>query len=625
MTEVFDAGFNALPLGDLDPRSAADARARRPDPGEVAFADLAVLEGNALSLCIVQTDPPSREQIRDDASRPKTVSTIRELLASVDGNKPVLRQSLQGRVPLVLLPEYALGSGDWSEVDGLVRGWDGDLILIAGFGATPGAKIEAWRVPRRETDCRLCEGEEVADEPLYNGGWCWIKEGGNTTCILFLKNYLEPREETQFVDGRGRSTLRIRFKDLLLCPGICADLLCENGDDTFTSRVQRAVETTDKDLRVLVTGSLLQRESWKPHWSAALARLTDGFGAHRDRTLVALANHAFDAPDKDEAKDRWRCLSGVFVARATSPSFHARQEALRTIQEGGLLFAGVVLRHTTPGVVMGRIEWPPYGPTTGRQLWAKGRRRPIAKDGRVLPARESHDPMGHELARLLIRRPPEPDCTAPLAEGLGHLQSCLECQRCFRAEWLASTCLRGVGAEEGHRHPDPDALHTEDCHPGLTHALETLAFLAAAGPDVTWRVQDREHGDLDEPDREHGHLRWNTQNANLLVWSHKGTRTDLKRQLQRWQDTHKPHPPLIVVAKTVSGSVRQERIVPSERGSDVSASPTSTSEITAARGYRKVFTYPLTDVHHAATVKDPDEPLDVFHDLDDLLHQGGES
>lgn len=583
--------------------------------GEVSFPDMAVLDGNGLSLCLVQTEPPTKRQIADDVARPATVATLADLLVSTGPDKPVLGQMSDGRVPLVLLPECALGSSDWDAVDALVRGWTRDLVLITGFGVTAGTKIDAWRNGRGETIRRLCDGEEPAADLTYNGGWCWVKHGSTTTCILFLKNYLEQRIETTMVDGWGKSTLRVRFKDLLLCPGICADLLCEVGERSFASRVKRAVAASPPDLKVLVTGSIYQHPPWHGHWTTALSHLTDGMGGHRDRVVVALANHAVHAPEKDEDRDRWRALSGVFGARANGSSFQARREPIRTVLADSLSIAGVVLRRSRACVVAGRIAWPSYGPTTGRSLWPDGRKRRIGPDGRILPGRPKRDPMGSELGRLLERRPPQGGCSASLTSGVQHLQICLECQHCFRAETLAGSCLRGVDATDGDDFPDPDVLHTETCGPGLAQALETLAFLMAKEPGMAWR-QER-----DRPGQ-HGQLVWEDQQANLLVWSHAGSKTDLKRRLRRWQDTHRRHPPLVVVADTVNGRIEAEAVAPGARTDDISAPTPDHADITSAQGYRRVMTYPLVTVHEMAAEDDPDDPVDVFQEIADLLRKG---
>ncbi len=578
---------------------------------EVAFADLKVLKnGCRLPLCLVQPDPPTEKAIAGDQSRKSPVETIRDLLATSAG-KPATLHDLSGPVAFVLLPELTFGSEDWQEIDALVRGWNRNLVLIAGFGATRGQWLLDWIRERGETTRKLAiNGEsDIAPSDTYNGGWCWIhRASSQTTCAAFLKNFLTAAERG-IVTGMGETSLMIRFSDLLVFPTICADLISDEAAPP-RNRIIAAVNAAPAGVKVLVTGSLLQNAPWDYEWQRALNRVTDGCGARRDAVIVALANHAFHKPLPDEEKDRWRSLSGIYTAPANQPRWGAKPEvATRKIKSD--LIAGVALRRSQPSVVFGSVEWPPYDTTTsGKFLWNNGQWRHIGPDGPItepIPPVHGREPTGHELARFLVRNKPKGTVSQRLIGGLQKLRACLECEDCFKAELLAGSCLHGIVPPSSSLDPD-DHFPRPDVAKKLERTLHAFAYLAARSDRVEWQ----QRGDP------HGQLHWPDQKLNLLLWETDGTRRVFERLLDKWMEETSDHLPLMVIAKT-SGKPVLPGIFVSDRRANFSTPPSNPKDFDGPSQGRVIYTFPLDNVIEAYSDDDPAAEDELWRAMEDAI------
>lgn len=578
---------------------------------EVPFPDLKVLKnGCRLPLCLVQPAPPTKEAIADDQSRKGPVETIRNLLAASVG-KPATLRDLSGPVPFVLLPELTFGSEDWQEIDALIRGWSGNLVLIAGFGTTRGQWLLDWAGERGETTRTLAinDENEIVGPETYNGGWCWIhRASSQTTCVAFLKNFLTGADR-DIVTGMGATSLVIRFSDLLLFPTICADLISDEAAPP-RNRIIAAVNAPSAGEKVLVTGSLLQNAPWDHEWQRALNRVTDGCGARRDAVIIALANHAFHRPQPDEDKDRWRSLSGIYTAPANHPRWGTKPEAA-TRKIESVLIAGVALRRSQPSVVFGSVEWPPYNTaTSGKFLWNNGQWRHISPDGRItepLPPVHGREPTGHELARFLVRNKPKEKASPTLHGGLQKLRACLECEGCFKAELLAGSCLHGIA------HPlpsvDPDNHFPKpEVAKKLERTLHAFAYLAARSDRVEWQ----QGGDR------HGQLHWPEQKLNLLLWETDETRRVFDRLLDRWLEETSAHLPLMVIAKTGGKPVLPGLFV-SDRRANFSTPPRRPKDFDGPSLGRIIYTFPLEDVIEAYSDDDPSAEDELWRAMEDAL------
>ncbi len=192
-------------------------------------------------IVLAQVAPATSDILRVDAGRPWVVETVRDLI----GPKQRFAQIVTGDKPAILvLPELALGFDDWPKIDGLVRGWNRPLILIAGFGFTGGERLNVWLGQNGPTERRAAwpNGKGPGNERIYNGGWCWVHQPGATACVTFLKVTAEQHDEIH-VDGldEGTFNLSIRLDDLIIFPVLCSDLLSEVGGSASYSVRYRAI------------------------------------------------------------------------------------------------------------------------------------------------------------------------------------------------------------------------------------------------------------------------------------------------------------------------------------------------------------------------------------------------
>lgn len=526
---------------------------------------MALLSADHLALCVVQVARVAVPTIATDNSRPATVTALRDLIVGpLAGTPPLLDEMIPGGRPtLILVPEYALGSPDWVSIDGFVRASQRPLVVIAGFGMTPGAWITAWATgaPAPSPTVRIL-GWNQAAHPIAqgrpaNGGWCWIHDPGNgTTCITFLKNFLEQTEEAAHVPllQTGTTIVRLRFDDFELFPVLCADLLQPpelNG--SAAHRIRHALQAEVAPRRVLVAGCLRETAPENVNWQNAITAIVNHMAAGHS-VLVALANQAHGTPREAEGVDRWRSLSGTYGRHTDFPRGQDPLPGGRPITEGAL--SGVVVRDCGPCTVAGVIAWSPYHPITGRYIWRTELCQALAATGVVRFA--PHETIaGYEFHRFTRRHPGHAGWSPRVADGLERIRAHIATDSPPKAERIVDQLLHGVVSESSA--PNPDHLHTVT--PALvlgTHALAVLATLDTAA----WQSNDGLEGQLTLANE-----------INLLVWiDPRRTGRGIVRELQNWAKQPGTHPPLVVVGQGNPTAVPEGR-VQVDRRSDISAAP----------------------------------------------------
>jgi hypothetical protein len=538
----------------------------RPD-GIVAFAcDLALLDDGELAVCILQTGKVADGAIENDGTRPAVVAALRDLLHGCGGawSGPALDEIVTGGPATVLLaPEYALGSPDWAAVDEFVRAADRPLVLIAGFGMTPGAWLREWLASPGATR-RLAgwhTGREVkAADRVYNGSWCWIHQPGRgTSCVATLKNF--PEQRTEAADARldrGRSIVHLAFADVDVFPFVCADLLKEpdGRGSTPRQRLASALSAGSAGRPALVTGSLLQHQPWDWNWQRAIGVVVADAAPTRT-VLLAIANQAYGRPLPSEEEDRWRSLSGIYASRQSFPRGATPFPAGRSVEVGASA-VGLVVRDCSPCVVGGAVLVSRTSPVTGLHLWRATSCLPVGEAG-VEGAFGPHSVVAaYETHRLTRRHPGEGSWAPKVAAGLDMLRTHLEGRSLPAAADLLRSLLRGTEAEV---EDIADKLHMS--MPQIVEAIHALAFLCTFDGLVL-------HG---RPGTD-GQLRFRDHDAHVLVWKdRKEIGKSMIRILQGWMTKGGGHPPLLVVGSGFRGSALVEGPVLLDRRSDWSAPP----------------------------------------------------
>lgn len=595
-------------------------------------APIRTLAGGRLNLCVIQLGQRSLHEITHDLGRPAACAALTHILAGGGGHAaPLLRDIAPGLSPVVLVtPEYAFGHGDWAELDGLVRQQQRPIVLIAGFGATPAASVEAWAGEDGETIRRLSwdpQSAQLSAARPINGAWCWIHGFGlDTICVAFLKNHMEQATELVSLEWiqAGTHLLRVSFQDLELFPMICADMVqtFAQGDGTAVHRVRAALpDGAAAGKPVLVTGSLVQGEPSNPNWAIAIDNWLHHVAPGRD-TLVALTNVAIDKPLWPEPQDAWRSLTGVFNRMAPIPKNQANLRVTRGVATPSV--RGAVLRLTTPYVTGGPLAWPDYGPTGEQFFWHVAMGASLDTTGVRLPIERPPDVENIELARFTRRAPIEATWCPRVAAGLDIVRAHIATDTSPKAAELLSGLLYGVHVTAD---CSPEKVGEEPNGAALAQAIHALATLVTEAETFAWRTGEGQAGQLvlQEP------------GVNILVWRDPiRSGRQIVHAVGEWTDGPE-HPTLIVLAKGHYGQVEEGVAVRHPRDNIASGPDSSAplnlggglaehaSDITERRAIRKAVLVRLDHVTELYVDYDPAQDAERMAQLIERLAQAAQA
>lgn len=324
----------------------------------------AVMSGG-LWLSIAQLPSRTKSEIEANSPCSTNVAVLRELLEVADGNaRPLLMQHAQpDQLPILVCPEYAFGSSDWQEIDALVEGFPGPLVLIAGFGQCPFEGLQAIRLHAGHAGTTLRCGWQEEAEPggrAMNFGSVWVKKPDHSReAILFGKNFLEAQAEDLNGVFKFKQLTEIVFEDLRILPFICADALetpQTGGAPTVGQRLARRAVNGHKP--VLCTGSLFQpgRQA-SEKWIIAINRLILQFG--EAQVALVISNVASASYDVRAGGDTWRNLSGVYVSKRKQLKGQKQGQESTSYFDTETVMAWP-LRSTVSQVVFGTLSLPPY-------------------------------------------------------------------------------------------------------------------------------------------------------------------------------------------------------------------------------------------------------------------------
>jgi hypothetical protein len=537
-----------------------------------------------VQLCIMQT--PRIDQIdviRTDQSRAENVSALRDLFNGRPGvhDVPVLRELVpQNQTTVVILPEYAAGSPDWYQIDEIVRSVTRPIVLIVGFGATPGKWVIDWHnrvVATGSPTARELTWDQnanpIGNVLLVNGAWCWLHNFGfATTCLTFLKNHLEQSTEAVELASlqSGNTLLHLRFQDVDLFPMICADLVRPQsaGANVPISIIATFLkDQPNNGRRILVTGSLLQP---KPNinWEVAIDGIVNGIAPGRNSVLV-LANQAVGSPVGDESVDKWRSISGVFT-RFSDLQKQASIPAGRTLKTAAAI--GMIVRESGPCVTAGPIFWPPYGPITGQFVWHPGMSVPLRPAGIAHPVLLPKPISEAEVDRFTKRYPRKLDWSPRVETGLNIIRQQISSPIPPNSKVILNSSISGVGVfcDEKYFEFNPDELGTDptnDSFQVAVHAIATLITINGIG----WQRNENNAGQLKRP----------AENTNILVWRDPNRNSrEMKRLLGTWMQTPGEHPKLIVVGEGYRSQL-DEGLLVGDRRDNVSEAPPNSEDLGA--------------------------------------------
>jgi hypothetical protein len=533
---------------------------------EVAIDVPLLMNGSEILLYLAQTPPPSAEQLFQRKAAPELIPFLETLLQRNEATGEPSRLEAMAPSPadtaLVLIPECAITIANWERVDELVRGLSRRTIVIAGLGYVSSAELKEWRKaqPDNESATRRVFGfNERAGigtpNMFFNTACTWIRFGdGRTSCVISLKNFLEQREEALKEEGleEGSELLCLSAPDLVIYPLICAEFTCTREGERPLDRVARDIPLRAAGRKVLVAGLAYQHNEVHPLWQRGIYAAT---GASRGIPVVAaIVNNALWFSHPDEMKDKWRCLTGVYVDKSHLLS----QEALppvRCLSDDNTVF-GVLARTNMPGVFAGKLSWD-FGKGGTRFVWRATRRALAATDGRLLEA-DLGDACRDELYRSIRRFSPSRTPFASEDENqramnreaaLGEVEKHLNGHEQPDARRLATTLLHGLRSHMEHEEVDPDALFMN--HGPLMRGLCAIGAVKRR-ESTRWQADVSQEGQLTDTARR----------VNILVWSDPdhGCRA-ISRTIERWARDFPGKRPLLILAEGNSGEFDNEGMV----------------------------------------------------------------
>jgi len=423
---------------------------------------------------------------------------IEELLRGRAGKhaSPVLRNFAPSNVPAtIVLPEYALGFPDWVAVDDAVRACAQPVLLVVGFGATLAQPLIQWSQGAGATK-RILSWDE-AQTPLaparpVNGAFCWVHlPQQDTACIALIKNHLEQSTEAVALSAmqEGVTLLHLRFNDIDVFPMICADLVRPIADPASAQRrLQSYLASAAPGRAMLLIGSLLQQQQ-NPNWTIALDQWLNVTTAGRPAVL-AIANAANGAFTSDEARDKWRSMSGVLGRFTDLPKHQRNVEAARAVNEAGV--TGAVVRQTGPCIVGGGVAWAPYTPTADAFIWRASFSSLLDGQGIVAPIKGAGDIAKIEVSRFASRYPPQPEWCPRVSAGMAAIVAHLDSGAEPGGRSLMQSLLHGVDSGGA---VDPDGLHFDTISFAMRKAIYALATLQTH-VDLEWQGEVLEQGQL---------------------------------------------------------------------------------------------------------------------------------
>ena len=551
-----------------------------------------LMNGSEILLYLAQTPPPSAEQLFQRKAAPELIPFLETLLQRNEATGEASR--LEAMAPsradtaLVLIPECAITISNWERVDELVRGLTRTAIVIAGLGYASSAELKAWKEaqPDNESATKRIFGfnkREGIGTPnmFFNTACTWIHHAdGRTSCVVSLKNFLEQREEALKEEGleEGSELLCLVAPDLVIYPLICAEFTCTREGDRPLDRVARDIPGRVGGRKVLVAGLAYQDNEVHTLWQRGIYAAT---GAARGIPVVAaIVNNALWFSHADEMKDKWRCLTGVYVDKSHLLS----QEVLppvRCLADDNTVF-GVLARTNMPGVFAGKLSWD-FGRGGTRFVWRATRRALAATDGRLLEA-DLGDAYRDELHRSIRRFSPSHTPLAAEDEKLkaGNGQAALdEVDRHLNghdqpdARRLATTLFHGLRAELECEAVDPDTIFLKNAH--LMRGLRAIGAIKGRG-STRWQPDVSQEGQLIDSARR----------VNILVWSDPDHGClAISRTIERWARDFPGKRPLLILAEGNGGEFEIEGMVKAAHRGNITSprdtGVTSPGEITFSR------------------------------------------
>ncbi len=508
-----------------------------------------VLPDDQLWLAIVKPPLVGTTRIGDDTTRPQALALANSLFSpNGDGQYPIAINA-PTKTAIVLFPEFAFGSGDFTHLDALIQAQPRPLMVFAGFGAVHGGNlrniIQAGRV-----QCGWQNGLRGIDATKhYNAAWCWIHDprqhGPNAhRCYILLKNWPEQRNERIGIPdiANGTETVRLVADDCTIFPVICSDILSTTPNSVH-ERIAANIRSNMDRNKVLIPVLMLDGKPSNPAWRSRLANMIQ---AAPLKVAVVTCNHVSVSPLSSETDDRLRCLSGALVSvQQFSPDHREVPYPVRPVTLDGI--AGYVLRSTAPGIAAGEFIWREVG-LENRFVWLPNLRSTL-ESGTLIHAIDA--PVQIEMQRWCdrVRRPPWLSANSPgddyIKAGFTRMRTALKPVGLANTIWPEA--FTGRGLDTGF------AFHVDEAGT-IAHVLDALDEVYLIVSSVM-QTSDFHF----EPLTNRGHFHRPTMadraGRDIIIWSSPDKLSDFQYQkLQEAALDGRYQRALLVIARGAGGA-----------------------------------------------------------------------
>ncbi len=593
-----------------------------------------------LHLCLAQLRRSTDAEMLNDSSRAHSVAAIRALLTDP---RSLNDHQLDGGVcpRLIVAPELSIGSGDWADVDAILRSSRADTILIIGCGFVQGMWINNWLQDHAGPTARIqgwpAGGQAIAACRPYNIGFAWIKTAAGCQCVLFLKNFPDQSAELPAVPNldQGRWLVRLDADDLVVFPMICSDLLAQiegNGNPgSAAERIRRSLDanpTTGQ--QVLITGSLLAPKPGHGLWNRALVHCSEKVGQGH---VLALSNAATDVRQTDRLycganaeEEGWRNRTGVFKPTPI-PAERDLLPGRLTVLVQRDNFVAAVARETFALIQGGPVRWK-GSVVSGAYLWHPTARLVLDASGSIATI-GAEDPLAHEVVRQAIQLRNRLTPNAADAASTDASTRAMHSTQCFRfdaakelatalsdpaAQWpdpLANTIIAGLDAKL------LDLRAFTDDPSGWSHisflqdGLEAAAVVRYAGAQAWQTIPDL-----------HNRVMQCESSQGIAVWSTPfHTVHEMERAISTWVGRSADACRLVVVGQSKNHAFSSGQLSSTLPREDIGQpEPTGPERlITTTRLNRSVTLVPLPRLREACEPAPPGDTRTVRDRARDAL------
>ncbi|WP_394143218.1 ABC-three component system protein [Vibrio atypicus] len=502
--------------------------------------------------------------IRTEYIRLTLSSSERLNIALIQGNEPLpfIRDMLEpmsgtlctnfgSRPALLAAGAEAASVGQWSEINGLVKGYPYPLVFSIGCGDVLGSTLQEWA---KSDDMSWIDPQwRPAPARHYKAGWCWVKDPEQEIhdCYILVENETGDQKY-----DHANMVLRLAFDDVIVWPTLGNDFTNSIVNSKSLLRRIMASQTEDKTAR----RNLLLVSQHIDSMDKVLQSVPDYHG-QRNKSPIAIT--IANSGRLHNCNNDLYSATGIFPAVDNE---HNTRPTPQLVQPSGR-----VMRRSCNGAITLTLNW-----TTEPCLeLAKGHRL-IGTD-----VRNDLSPEALEFHELFKRYPPigsYPPCAHKELDLLNELVQ--DAGLSDTAEFTYRTKY-GVGQNKTFSLDDMSSSGEY-----IMQAVQALSYIKSH-KSTNWIVDSGRDGHIKYSDTTFGEF-------NVLAWAnHRYPVRQMEADLFEWARKPVANPNLIVFADA-KGRVNDKK--PSHGRHDITSPPPLRETITEAEEPSNVYIFDLGEI-----------------------------